>query len=135
VGNRTSLGNDCPTCAKYGFDPNEPGYLYLIENVELDLLQVGISNSPEQRLAQHARRGWTPIEVQGPWGVGEVAHQWEQRILKYLRNHGAIIAKDAGIERFDGYKESWIRSTFPVTSLSELRSFVDDEDWDLEKSA
>lgn len=82
VSNRTSGGNGCPSCSETGFDPNLPGYLYLIEHLEQDLIQVGITVDPERRLSEHARRGWTPIEVQGPWGIGEVAHQWEQSILR-----------------------------------------------------
>jgi len=135
IAGRAGRGRGCPSCAKYGFSPSKPAHLYLIEHVELDLLQIGISNDIERRLKTHARKGWNVVEVQGPWGVGEVAHQWEQSILKYLRSHGALLAPDAGIEKFDGYTEAWLRSTFPVSSLKQLRSLVDDEDWDLDQSA
>ena len=123
-----SVGQGCPTCAPIGFDPNAPGWLYFIEHLGSDLLQIGISNKPEQRLKSHARRGWAPIDVQGPWGIGEVAHQWEQSILRYLRSRGAVFASDAGIERFDGYTEAWLRTSFPVTSLKQLRALVDDDE-------
>ncbi len=33
------------------FNPNKRGYLYQIESVEIDLLQFGINNVPEQRLS------------------------------------------------------------------------------------
>ena len=43
---------------------------------------------------------------------------------------------DAGIQKFDGYKESWLRASFPVASIKHLRgALVDDEEWDLCKSA
>ena len=128
VVSRSAAGQNCPSCTPLGFDPNKPGYLYFIEHLTEDLLQIGISNNPEQRLAAHARRGWTAIDVQGPWGIGEVAHQWEQDILKYLRSHGALFAPGAGIEKFDGYTEAWLRDSFPVNSLKELRALVFDDE-------
>lgn len=57
-----------------------------------------------------------------------VAKDWKRDLLKYLRTHGAIIAKDAGIEKFDGYNESWLRSSFPATSLKELPAFVENDE-------
>jgi hypothetical protein len=100
------------------------------------MLQIGISNDIERRLKGHASGGFdTVIEVMGPFNIGKLAQDWERDILKYLREHGAIIAKDVGIEKFDGYKESWLRESFPVRSLNELRALVDDENWLLEKSA
>ncbi len=128
-------GHGCPTCAKTGFDPDLPGYLYFIEHLGEDLLQIGISNYPEQRLNDHASHGWTKINCQGPWRIGEDTYQLEQRILKYLREHGAIVAMDAGIEKFSGYTESWLRESFPVRSLKELRTLVDDEEWRLDEAA
>jgi hypothetical protein len=50
-------------------------------------------------------------------------------------SHGALFAPAAGIEKFDGYTEAWLRNSFPITSLKELRALVDDEDWLFEKSA
>ena len=35
---------------------------------------------------------------------------------------------DAGIEKFDGYNEAWLRASFPVTSLKELRALVFDDE-------
>jgi hypothetical protein len=91
------------------------------------MLQIGISNDIECRLKGHASGGFdTVIEVMGPFNIGKLAQDWERDILKYLREHGAIIAKDVGIEKFDGYKESWLRESFPVRSLNELRALVDD---------
>jgi hypothetical protein len=57
-------------------------------------------------------------------------------ILKNLRSRGVLFAPDAGIEKFDGYTETWLRATFPVTSLKQLRALVlDEEEWELGKSA
>jgi hypothetical protein len=64
-----------------------------------------------------------------------LAREWEKSILKHLRTHGAIMAPDAGLQKFDGYTEAWLRSSFPVNSLNELRSLVDDEEWPFDESA
>lgn len=51
------------------------------------------------------------------------------------RAHGSVFAPDAGIEKFDGDTAAWLRSSFEVRSLNELRSLVDDEDWELGRTA
>lgn len=43
-------------------------------------------------------------------------------------SRGALFASDAGIEKFDGYTEAWLRTSFPVTSLKELRALVFDDE-------
>ena len=43
-------------------------------------------------------------------------------------SHGTLFASDAGIEKFDGYTETWLRTSFPVTSLKELRALVFDDE-------
>jgi len=118
----------CPSCAESGFNPSKPGWLYLIESIERDMLQIGVTNVPDQRLKKHASGGFEVIEVMGPFKIGQIVKDWESDILKYLRSHGAIIARDAGIEKFDGYKESWLRASFPVTSLKQLQAIVLDEE-------
>ena len=121
-------GTGCPSCAETGFNPSKPGCLYLIESVERDMLQIGITNDLKRRLKEHARGHFDLVIEVTPYRIGQLAKNWESRILKHLRAHGAIIARDAGIEKFDGYKESWLRASFPVTSLKELRALVLDEE-------
>ena len=51
-------GKGCPSCAKSGFDPLKPAYIYLLIGETPDqgeVVKVGISNVPKQRLAQNRR--------------------------------------------------------------------------------
>ena len=84
----------CPTCAQTGFDPNQSGWLYLIDNDSLDMFQIGISNFPYKRLNDHSRRGWEAIEVRGPM-EGHLAQQLETLCLHALEKRGAILVHKA----------------------------------------
>src|ERR1700677_659592 len=68
---RTASNAGCPTCAKPGYDPNKPGYIYLVRHDYWGLLQIGISNHPEQRIGNHASRGWALLDVIGPMDAGK----------------------------------------------------------------
>lgn len=52
-------GTDCPCCCQNGFNPSEPGYLYLQElwsQGELIALKFGITNrEPEERMKEHMK--------------------------------------------------------------------------------
>ena len=74
-------------------------------------------------------------EIMGLFKIDPIVKDWESDILKHLRVHDAIIAKDTGIEKFDVYNESWLRVAFPATSLKELRAMVLDEGFELGKTA
>lgn len=121
-------GGGCSSCAEYGFNPSKPGWLYLIESVERDMLQVGITNDLKRRLKEHARGRFDLVIEVTSYKIGQSAKDWESKILKYLRDHGAVMAPDAGLEKFDGYTESWLRESFPVRSLKQLRALVLDEE-------
>jgi hypothetical protein len=126
VRDRTT-GRNCPSCNEGGgFNPSKPGYLYLLENVVTGLLKVGISNVPKRRFRDHATNGLTPIDVQGPYNDGALAQSWERDILAFLRSNGAQFADRIGIEPFDGYTECWLRDSFPVTTIAELKNLVQD---------
>lgn len=56
-------GKGCPVCAESGFNPDAPGFLYLIAHREAQALKVGITNVPEGRLATHKRNGYTTLRV------------------------------------------------------------------------
>ncbi|CAM5397606.1 hypothetical protein BOQ63_025875 [Streptomyces viridifaciens] len=51
----------CSNCAQHGFDPNKPGYLYLIVHAAMAIGKIGICNEDSDRLRVHKRHGWTPI--------------------------------------------------------------------------
>jgi hypothetical protein len=116
-------GRGCPSCAKSGFDPNKPGFLYLIDHYDFQLLQIGISNFPEDRLDDHKRRGWEVIELRGPMD-GHLTQQLETDCLHALERRGAILGHKAGIEKFDGYTEAWTKKSLSVTSIKQILDWV-----------
>ena len=116
-------GSGCPSCAKGGFDPNQPGYLYLIDHFDLQMFQIGITNFPENRLGDHTRRGWEVIELRGPMD-GHLTQQLETSSLRTLEKHGAILGHKASIEKFDGYSEAWTKKSLNVTSIKQILDWV-----------
>jgi hypothetical protein len=117
-------GSGCPTCSPMQFDPNNVGYLYFLENRRLEMLQIGITNQPEKRLAKHARGGWEVIEVQKMDGL--LVRNWETSILKMLRGSGVILGPLGIAGKFDGYSEAWNKSTFDVKSIKELMRLTEE---------
>lgn len=122
ISNR-SQGIGCPSCAKYGYDPNKPGWLYFLENDDLDMFQIGISNFPDYRLNQHSKGGWQVIKLRGPMD-GHLTQKLETAMLHALERRGAILGHKAGIMKFDGYSEAWTKESLWVSSLQELLDFV-----------
>jgi hypothetical protein len=119
-----SGGQGCPTCAPSGFDPNSPGWIYLLQHDGKGLLQIGISNFPETRLASHSRGGWEALDLNGPLD-GTTAREIEQAFLKYL-DANSVPRAHTFTEQFDasGYTEAWRTEDLPVTSLSEVRDLI-----------
>ena len=122
IAERTS-GHGCPSCAQSGFDPNKDGWLYFLSHPDWEMLQIGITNVPDDRLSTHKRLGWEVLELRGPMD-GDLARQWETDILRMLRKKKAVIANTEIAGKFAGYTESWIKESFPVRSLKELMEFV-----------
>jgi hypothetical protein len=127
LASRSRLGVGCPTCAKFGFDPNLPGWLYFIDHDALAMFQIGISNFPDNRLAQHSKRGWEVIEVRGPM-EGQLAQQLELAILHAVERRGGVLGHKAEIEKFDGYSEAWTKDSLTVTSFKQLLGWVYEDD-------
>ena len=123
VSNR-SAGNGCPTCAIGGFDPNSSGWLYFLKHPEWELLQIGITNFPQDRLKKHESRGWEIIEVRGPMD-GLITRGWETSILQMLKRHGAKLALENVAGKFDGYTEAWLEESYKVQTLRELMDAVE----------
>jgi hypothetical protein len=126
VANRTN-GNNCPTCMTFGFDPNQPSYLYFIEHFNLDMFQIGITNNPEDRLSRHARRGWEVIELRGPMD-GHLTQQLETSCLHALVKRGAILGHKADVAKFDGYSEAWTKASLHLRSIMQLLEWVYDDE-------
>jgi len=122
-----STGEGCPSCTKFGFDPNEDGYLYLLFHARWQVYKIGISNSDIDRTNKHKSHGWELMGMRGPMD-GLLAYGWEQSILKMLKNQGAAIGGSDIAGKFDGYTESWVANSFPVESITNLMDLVRDEE-------
>jgi hypothetical protein len=126
VAERTA-GHGCPSCAQSGFDPNKDGWLYFLSHPDWEMLQIGITNVPDDRLSTHKRLGWEVLELKGPMN-GDLARQWETDILRMLRKKNAIVGSTEIAGRFTGYTESWMKHTYPASSLKELMNLVQDNE-------
>jgi len=126
VAERTS-GHGCPSCAQNGFDPNKDGWLYFLYHPDWEMLQIGITNVPDDRLSTHKRLGWEVTELRGPID-GHFAQQWETAILRMLRAKGADLSNSEIAGKFDGYSEAWSKSSFEVKTIQELMHLT--EDWE-----
>jgi hypothetical protein len=124
IGERKS-GSNCPSCAISGFDPNEKGFLYFLNNPVWRMFQIGITNFPENRLQSHRRLGWELLELRGPMD-GHLTQQWETAILRMLKAKGADLSNDKIAGKFDGYSEAWSKSTFEVKSIKELMRLTEE---------
>lgn len=89
------------------------------------MLQIGISNYPEDRLMVHKRNGWELIEVRGPL-QGDVAYSWEQSMMKMLRAKGANLGDTTINGKFEGFTEAWSKATFEVKSIQELMQLTEE---------
>lgn len=66
TGHDRTSNKGCPSCAKTGFDPNKKGYIYFLINSKWEIYQVGITNSPRNRLGRHKRNVFDVLELRGP---------------------------------------------------------------------
>ena len=122
---RTRMKSGCPTCSTGGYDPNEDAYLYFIQHSDWEMLQIGITNTPDDRLKDHEKLGWKVLEYRGPMD-GHLTQQWETAILRMLKAKGADLANSKIAGKFDGYSEAWSKSTFPVKSIKELMRLTEE---------
>jgi hypothetical protein len=123
---RTStMKTGCPSCAKYGFTPELEGYLYFLEHNDWKMFQIGITNTPQDRIVNHKKLGWELLEVRGPMD-GHLTQQWETAILRMLKAKGADLFNSKIAGKFDGYSEAWSKSTFPVESIKELMRLTEE---------
>jgi hypothetical protein len=125
VVNRTSRESGCPTCAISGYDPYADGYLYFLMHGDWEMLQIGITNFPDDRLMRHRRSGWEVVELRGPLD-GQLARELETAILRMLKSKGADLSNEKIAGKFDGYSEAWTKATFPVGSIKELMWLTDE---------
>jgi hypothetical protein len=121
----------CPSCSVHGFDPNEDGWLYFLSHSHWEMLQIGITNVPDDRLGSHRKLGWEVLELRGPMD-GHLTAQWETAILRMLKANGADLSNSSIAGKFDGYSEAWSNSTFPVKSIRELMRLTEELEEKLE---
>ena len=122
---RTQRNIGCPSCAKYGFDPNKDGYLYFLNHPNWEMLQIGITNTPDHRLNDHKILGWDILEIRGPMD-GHLTQQWETAILRMLKAKGADLANSRIAGKYSGYSEAWSKSTFEAKSIKELMRLTEE---------
>ena len=113
----------CPSCSATGFSPHLEGWLYLLEHTVWNLFQIGITNYPENRLSSHKKLGWEVVDIRGP-SDGHLTRQLETDALRMLAARGAVFANDTDIAKFDGWSESWTRTSLPVQNLANIISLI-----------
>jgi hypothetical protein len=101
------------------------GFLYFLLHEEWEMFQIGITNYPDDRLANHKRLGWRELEIRGPMD-GHLTQQWETAILRMLKARGADLSNEKIAGKFDGYSEAWSKSTFEVKSIKELMQLTEE---------
>ena len=120
---RIGSNTGCPSCAKYGFNPDKKSWLYFLNNDYLEMFQIGITNNVDQRVSRHASSGWEVVEIRGPMD-GHLTQKLETDCLHALEKRGAILGHKAGIEKFDGYTEAWTKKSLNVTSIKQILDWV-----------
>lgn len=78
----------CPTCAEYGFRPENPAFLYFLINRDIRARKVGITNvtKSERRLGGFKERGWEVLKLV-EHESGFLIRALETSVLKsWLRN-------------------------------------------------
>lgn len=115
-------GSGCPSCSSTQYDPNLTGYLYFLKHENWSLLQIGITNQPEKRLAKHRNLGWDVIEVLEMDGLA--ARNWETEMLRVLRTMNVDLGVQTKEGKFDGYSECWKSEKYYPRNLAELMSKV-----------
>ena len=91
----TRKRSGCPGCAKYGFKGTEPAYLYLLRNLRLKAIKIGITNKKTSRIADFQRSGWELLATK-EFEVGHEARELET-VLKKILN--LTISKTGFVER------------------------------------
>jgi hypothetical protein len=85
--NSIQQGGGCKYCATNYIKLDEPAFIYLITNPDLNSHKIGISglNSNTDRLKKHSKHKWATFKTLN-LKTGEIAFELEQKILIWLRN-------------------------------------------------
>jgi len=103
--------------------------MYLVYDDTRDLLQLGITNNRDERLAKHRRGGFDQVlDVRGPLD-GVLARDLERACIRALERRGAVFVRDLDLNRFDGWTESWACGSLDVQTLQSILKMVYDDDF------
>lgn len=92
-------GSGCPSCANHGFNPQKPGWEYVLDFGHF--IKFGITNNLDGRLAAHKKNGTYLVVHTQYHEIGQSALDWENDIK---RTHGGrFVTKD---ECPDGWTET-----------------------------
>lgn len=114
--NGVNNGKSCRFCSPKGIRYGDPSYLYLIRNINLNALKVGIGNQSKRndRIHVHINRGWEVIDT-WHFKTAEEAKIVEQAALMWIRQEKKL---SAALSRRDmpqgGHSE-----TFDLRQLSD----------------
>ena len=112
---RTNGGSQCSECFPGGFNSNFPAHLYLLnttlldkDNIEIHVVQFGITNNIKTRLRSHKSSGFTsPPILLIPFKKGLNALHCETSLKRLMREYDVPTASQRGI-KFDGSTESFL---------------------------
>jgi DNA-directed RNA polymerase subunit RPC12/RpoP len=120
INQRTSIHKTgCPSCAKYGFDPNKEAFFYFLIQPVWEMYQIGITNFHVERIKSHNKNGFELLELRGPMD-GHTAQELETLTLRFLKSQKADLSPEHVAGKFDGYSESWTIDSYKVNNLKEL---------------
>ena len=105
---RVGMSSGCPFCADYGFNREDPAWMYLM--IRPGEQQFGITNHLEIRLNTHKRNGWRKQDFIGPY-TGDSVFIIENKIKKWLRLEIGLVP---------GKHENWYLNKLRVEKLQEL---------------
>lgn len=120
----TNIGKSgCPMCARTGFDPSSPAYLYLVLKDD-GTIKVGISgvgtpgrdfDQPyEQRLRRHAANGYRHL-MRWYLDPGSLARAIERETVNRWRTGDGL--PPAAPEGEDGYRETVNTALLPINEI------------------
>jgi hypothetical protein len=114
ISSRTGARSGCGKCAKSGYDPTKPGFLYVLSDLipvkkrNEDCVQFGISNVIKDRLDVHKRSGFTsaPLLVVTS-NSGALIRALEKELIAEQKHRSIPTCTDSGI-KFDGSTEAFV---------------------------
>ncbi len=112
VGSHLYSGRGCPACAKYGYDSDKTGYVYLLKSE--DMLKVGITNKDPTIRLQNINKT-SPQQFNIIFSIktkGNIAREVEAKALSWLKEQ-----HKQPTDRFDGYKESFYISNITLPQI------------------